>query len=140
LTPNLPQSVGMTVVPFPILTIEAIVPRDWEPVLTLPIPRRPSLQLLEAARGQVLLYLDWIMTDMVQTDSALAVRQEIERAANRLLEIAAAMPSAIEVHAERCLAVVDERSLAWLLQWAGQKDGGEPLVRQILRAVDNEIK
>jgi hypothetical protein len=99
----------MSVVPFPVLTINAIVPRDWEPVLSLPLPARPSLQLLEAARGQVLLYLDWVMTEMFETDSVETVSHEIIRASGRLVEIAAAMPAATMAHAERCLARADNR-------------------------------
>lgn len=90
----------MNIVPFPVLTLASIAPRDWERVLTLPLPRRPSLELLDAARAQVLSYLDWVMHEMVQTESLPTIRQEIARACDRLTEIADALPAALEASAE----------------------------------------
>jgi hypothetical protein len=119
----------MNVVPFPVLTMSSIVPRDCEPVLTLPLPRRRSLQLLEGARGQVLLYLDWVIHEMVDVDNPQAVCMEIIRASNRLMEIAAAFPAAQETHAECCMANADESDH----QGACRPDGiamGESTLRQ----------
>ena len=130
----------MTVVRFPILTMEDIVPRDWEPILTLPLPGNPSLQLLDAARGQVLLYLDWIMHEMIQTDSAWAVRREIERATDRLQEIADALPGAMEAHAERCLTSIDPERLVKVMKWLSEREGDKTLVHGPAVDENNEIK
>jgi hypothetical protein len=81
--------------------------------------------LLDAARGQVLLYLDWVMNDMIQVDDAWTVRREIERATDRLLEIAEALPGAMEAHAERCLTSIDSAKQAKVMRWPGERQGGE---------------
>ena len=105
--------------------MQDVVPRDWERILTLRLPKNPSLQLLDAARGQVLLYLDWIMNDMIRVDDPWTVRREIERATDRLLEIAEALPAAMEAHAERCLTSTDPERLAKVMPWLSERQGGE---------------
>lgn len=87
----------MKIVPFPLLTIAALdEARDvGEAAVTLPLPRKPSLELLEEARRQVLTYLDWVTSDMLQTADLAAVRREIVRAAARLAEITDAMSDAL---------------------------------------------
>ena len=133
----------MNVVPFPVLTMSSIVPRDWEPVLTLPLPYRPSVRLLEAARGQVLLYLDWVMNEMVLVETPPAVRREIIRASVRLAEIAEALPDAMEALAERrLLNQVDEQDLLRILNWANQQDfsdGSHALVERVLIELDARV-
>jgi hypothetical protein len=128
-----PISKDMTVIPFPVLTIEAIIPRDWEPVLSLPLPKRPNLPLLEAARRQVLLYLDWMMTEMVFTEDTSVIHREILRATNRLLEIAEAMPAAIDANTDRCLGISDAQSLAWVLQRTNDNEK----LRRAIAALEN---
>jgi len=115
----------MNIVRFPILTMEDVVPRDWEPILTLPLPKNPTVQLLDAARGQVLLYLDWIMNEMIQVDNPWKVRREIERATDRLIEIAEALPSAMEAHAERCLTSNRPENLAKIMKWLCDREAQE---------------
>lgn len=112
------------VVRFPVLMMEDVAPRNWEPILTLPLPKNPSLQLLEAARGQVLLYLDWIMHEMIQVDDVRTVHGEIERATYRLREIAEALPAALEAHAEKCLTSISPKSPVEVLEWFNERNGG----------------
>jgi len=109
--------------------MEDVVPRNWEPILTLPLPKKPSLKLLDAARGQVLLYLDWIMHDMVQVDDVRTVHGELERATYRLMEIAEALPAALEAHAEHSLTSVSPESLAKVMDWVSERNGGDARAR-----------
>jgi hypothetical protein len=84
----------MTIVSFPVLTVAALEGDAWEPALTLPLPPRPSFELLDLAGQRILDYLVWVTQDLAQTDADRAVR-EIRRAADRLIEIAAATPASL---------------------------------------------
>ena len=72
----------------------ALEVNDWEPALTLPLPPQPSLELLEVARQDILTFLDWVSHDVAQVDPDGA-KHQIQRAAARLIEIAAATPAAL---------------------------------------------
>jgi hypothetical protein len=126
----------MAVIPFPVLTLEQIVPHDWEPMLTLPLPRNPSLDLLERTRGQVLLYLDWIMAEMVLIDDPWVVRREIGRATDRLLEIATVLPDAMDRYADRGLKSILPRHVASVTKWLAQRDDGGVLLRTLVEEGD----
>jgi hypothetical protein len=89
----------MKIIPFPLLTMEALQAPDWEPALTLPLPPAPDLRLLFAARDHVILFLQWVTNDLAQADPDKA-KQEIQRAAARLIEIAALTPGAVSAHVE----------------------------------------
>jgi hypothetical protein len=60
--------------------------------------------LLERARQEVLTYLDFVTHDLVQGASFAEVRREIDRAAERLTEIADHWPDALERHVREHLA------------------------------------
>jgi hypothetical protein len=36
---------------------------SWEPALSFPLPENPSVELLDRARQEVLIYLDWVAHD-----------------------------------------------------------------------------
>jgi hypothetical protein len=129
----------MTVVRFPILTMQDVVPRDWDPILTLPLPKNPSLELLDVTRRQVLLYLDWIMHEMVQIDDSWTVRRELERATDRLLEIAAALPAALEAHAERCLTSIRPENLAEITGWVCERESRQTREGCTLHIIDGDL-
>jgi len=78
-------------VPFPILTLAALDGADWEFALTAPLPARPSLELLEARRQDVLTSLDWASHDLAEAASS----PRIQRAASRLIELSHARLAAI---------------------------------------------
>jgi hypothetical protein len=81
------------VVPFPVLTMEAMSGPSWEPALTLRLPSNPSFELLLEARRQVVEYLDWYSKDPAVFGPAEEVRIEINRGAARLVEICLALGS-----------------------------------------------
>jgi hypothetical protein len=125
----------MTVVSFPVLTLDKIVPRDWETVLRLPLPARPGLNLLEKARGQMLLYLDEIMHSMIQIDSIHIVHREIHRVTERLLEISAAM----QTHSEFLARHPENAELVCRIKWNDQRNGSSE-ERQLLVTLHDESK
>jgi hypothetical protein len=84
------------IIPFPVLTMEAMSAPDWEPALTLKLPAKPSLELLSEARRQVVEYVDWYSNDAPQCFTSEEIRTEINRAGRRLIEICLAMPAAHE--------------------------------------------
>ena len=116
--------------------MEDVVPRDWEPILTLHLPKKPSLRILEAVRGQVLLYLDWIMNDLIQVDDASTVRREIERATDRLLKVAAALPGAMDAEAERRDTSIDPKKLARVTRWLSELEDDETNEHQFVADSD----
>jgi hypothetical protein len=77
----------------------ALEVNDWEPALTLPLSQKPSFELLEAARQDILTFLDWVTHDVAQVDPN-KTKHEIQRAAARLIEIAAATPAALSAAIE----------------------------------------
>lgn len=104
--------------PTPVLTIEAMdatlpvaegnseARRDWQPVLTLPFPKTPSVALLKRATKELLDFLAWA-TDPRYASNVRSryphpehaywitdAEAEIHRAADRLIEINARMNSA----------------------------------------------
>ena len=104
--------------PSPVLTMEAMdatlpgadgdseARRDWEPVLTLPLPRNPSVALLKRARKELLDFLAWVTDPRYACDVQSRYPRpadvywitngeaEIRRAAERLIEINSKMTSA----------------------------------------------
>jgi len=76
-----------SIIPFPILTVEAMSVHDWEPALTLRLPAEPSAELLDEARYQVMAYLHWLSVDAAPHTAPEELRREINRAAARLIEI-----------------------------------------------------
>jgi hypothetical protein len=65
----------------------------FEYTLTWPIWPETSSTLLEILRADVLLYLDYVTHDLAWSDPQKAAK-EIQRAADRLKEIAAMLPGA----------------------------------------------
>jgi hypothetical protein len=63
----------------------------WEAVLNWPLPPHPDFYLLDEARRQIIAYLDWVAHDLARGPSPDKLRHEIERAAERLLEISLAL-------------------------------------------------
>ena len=59
----------------------------WEAALSLKLPSNPSLELLLEARRQVVEYLDWYSKDPALFGPADEVRTEINRDAERLVDI-----------------------------------------------------
>ena len=88
------MGIHMEIISFPVLTVAAIEEQGWEPALTLPLPVRPSFQVLDMASDRILSYLAWVVSDLAQTDPDQAVR-EIQRISTRLTEIAAATPTSL---------------------------------------------
>ncbi len=63
----------------------------WEAALNMPLPPKPGFYLLDEARTQIITYLDWVTHDLARGPSPKELRGEIERAAERLLEISLAL-------------------------------------------------
>ena len=63
----------------------------WEAVLNWPLPPHPDFYLLDEARRHIIAYLDWVTHDLARGPSPDELRREIERAAERLLEISQAL-------------------------------------------------
>jgi hypothetical protein len=57
-------------------------------------PNNPSAELLDRMRQEVLTYLDWVSYEVASTNDPEKIRQEITRAAARLIEIS---PSRLSV-------------------------------------------
>jgi hypothetical protein len=66
----------------------------WHAALTMPLPRVPYITLLDHARRLVLLYLDWVTGDLAFRAPPREVAHAIKLGADRLREIALAMPAA----------------------------------------------
>jgi hypothetical protein len=81
------------VVPFPVLTMEAMSGPGWEAALSRKLPSNPSLELLLEARRQVVEYLDWYSKDPALFGPADELRTEINRGAARLVDICLALGS-----------------------------------------------
>jgi hypothetical protein len=85
--------------PPPVLTLEAINDTDaaepWEASLSLPLPKNPTLELLDAARNDILDYLDYASGVLPELTGPDRVCLEITRAAERLAEIAIERAAAI---------------------------------------------
>lgn len=101
----------------PVLTMAALDVLDWEPALTFPFPANPDVALLFKARDQVIEFLECMANDLAQDDPEGAARG-IQRAAARLIEIAALTPAAVDVDiaasldiAARFVATQREKSL-----------------------------
>jgi hypothetical protein len=98
------------VIQFPLLSMEAMAPeicaadKLFEPALSFRFPPDPSPKLLREARRQVLAYLDWITSDngMMSEGPDWSVH-EIHRACARLIEIAEALPAAVDAESEAAL-------------------------------------
>ena len=63
----------------------------WEAALNWPLPAHPDFYLLDEARRHIIAYLDWVTHDLARGPSPDELRREIERAAERLLEISLAL-------------------------------------------------
>ena len=63
----------------------------WEAALNWPLPPDAGFYLLEEARRHIIAYLDWVTHDLARGPSPDELRREIERAAERLLEISLAL-------------------------------------------------
>ena len=63
----------------------------WEAALNWPLPPHPDFYLLDEARRHIIAYLDWVTHDLARGPSPDELRREIERAAERLLEISMAL-------------------------------------------------
>jgi hypothetical protein len=63
----------------------------WEAVLNWPLPPHSDFYLLDEARRHIIAYLDWVTHDLARGPSPDELRREIERAAERLLEISMAL-------------------------------------------------
>lgn len=85
----------------PLLTMEAMDEPSWEPALTYRLPENPDNELLNRARTEVLIYLDFVTNDGAQCDDVSA---DINRAAARLIEIAERWPAAIDANVQAHLA------------------------------------
>jgi hypothetical protein len=65
----------------------------WTHALSCPLPRKKNYQLLKTLRDDILAYLVWVTDELAQGDMGQA-SAEIERAAERLRNIAMLMPAA----------------------------------------------
>lgn len=65
----------------------------WTHALTCPLPRKRNYQLLKTLRDDILAYLAWVTDDLAQEDLGQA-SAEIQRASERLRNIAMLMPAA----------------------------------------------
>ncbi|HUC12062.1 MAG TPA: hypothetical protein VL985_16800 [Stellaceae bacterium] len=87
----------VTAQPRGVLSAEAMKGRDgWDAALNLPLPPRPEFYLLDEARQHVVAYLDWVTHDLARGPSPDELRREIERAAERLLEISLALRALLD--------------------------------------------
>ena len=66
----------------------------WHAALTMPLPDAPDIALLDQARRWVLLYLDWVTGDLALRAPPNELARAIKLGADRLREIALAMPAA----------------------------------------------
>jgi hypothetical protein len=66
----------------------------WHAALTMPLPDAPDIALLDHARRWVLLYLDWVTGDLALRAPPRELARAIKLGADRLREIALAMPAA----------------------------------------------
>jgi hypothetical protein len=85
----------MTDTPAPELTLEAMKGGSWDAALTLPLPKEPSLKLLDEARSQVLDYLAFASDVLPECADPYGVSLDITSAAERLVEIALERAAAI---------------------------------------------
>jgi hypothetical protein len=67
----------------------------WEYTLTWPLWPETSYALLEILRRHTMLYLEYVTHDLCEEDPDKAAK-EIQRAANRLKEIVALLPGAVD--------------------------------------------
>lgn len=75
-----------------VLSLEAMKGEaGWEAALNWPLPQNADFYLLDEARRHIITYLDWITHDLARGPSPHELRREIERAAERLLEISQAL-------------------------------------------------
>lgn len=81
--------------------MEAMASEGWEPALSFPLPANPGSKLLREARRLVLSYLDWITSDNgINSEGPDWAVDEIRRASERLIEICAALPAAVDAESE----------------------------------------
>ena len=88
----------------PVLTVAILQTNhynNWEPALTYPLPRDPSVDLIDTATDEILNYLSFVTSEVPQKDAAQA-RREIERAAARLIELAEAKPKSFSAWLQEC--------------------------------------
>jgi len=88
----------------PVLTVailEANHYNNWEPALTYPLPRDPSIDLIDTAIDEILNYLSFVTSEVAQKNATQA-RREIEHAAARLIELAEAKPKAFSAWLQEC--------------------------------------
>jgi hypothetical protein len=84
---------------------------SWEPALTYRLPENPDIELLNRARTEVLIYLDFVTNDGAQCEDVSA---DINRAAACLIEIAEHWPAAIDANVQARLAAERiERAREW---------------------------
>ena len=96
-----------------LLTHEALKGEPgWEAALYLPIPPAPDFHLLEEARRHVITYLDWITHDLGRGPPPDELRQKIDHAAARLLEISFALYGLLDSDNSDDVRSVDEEASA----------------------------
>lgn len=104
----------------PLLTMQAMDDaKDWEVAVTYRLPDNPDIELLNRARTEVLIYLDFVTNDGAQGEDVSA---DINRAAARLIEIAGHWPAAIDANIQARLAADRiEREREWRDRLASRK-------------------
>jgi hypothetical protein len=76
------------IVPFPVLTLgELESPRGWSAALNMPLPRNPSIGLLDAAIRELLNYQCAVLCDASPYGMTFAEEQESRLISRRLREI-----------------------------------------------------
>jgi hypothetical protein len=108
-----------------VLSLEALdAAKDWEAALSLPLPKNPGIELLNRARTEVLIYLDFVTNDAAQSGDVSA---EINRAAARLIEISQHWGPAIDDNVQAHLAAERaEREREWR-DWLAKRPFGPDL-------------
>jgi hypothetical protein len=66
----------------------------WHAALTMALPDAPDITLLDHARRLMLLYLDWVTGDLALRAPPKELAHAIKLGADRLREIALALPAA----------------------------------------------
>ena len=88
------------------ITMKVMDEPSWEPALTYRLLEDLDIQLLNRARTEVLVHLDFVTSDGAQCEDVSA---DINPAAVRLVEITEHWPAAIDANARARLAAERER-------------------------------
>ena len=100
------------------LTLENVYPpsEGWniEAILALPLPEKPSVELLTEARKGLLFWLDFLTWDGLWRDDREALKTEYDRTANRMFEISERLFEAQHDRAQQDLAEErEQRQREW---------------------------